>query len=225
MKRNDSSGILLVAAGIAAAAGPAWANGGTVVSNDTASFRLQMFGDLGTTLNINQGGNVSVLRGASGVSLGMNVNGTSNIMAKWDEIDNPNNPATHFIVAEMWTAGKDDIMPFGVVKNNENFFFWTWNVGTSNPINFVNNSTVKIYSAKAQFIRVEVNNAQTTLANKTITDLSGQWNGVDDGQTQTLTGQGMNMVRLTYEVDYIPAPAAGALAAIGGLAAARRRRT
>lgn len=224
MKWNDSSVMIVAAAGIAAFAAPAWANGGSVMSNDTASFRLQMFGDLGSVLNINQGGNVNVLRGSSPVSLGMNINGTSNIMAKWDEIDNPNNPATHLIVAELWTLGKDDIMPFGIIKNNENFFFWTWNVGTSNPISFVNNSTVQIFTAKVQFIRVETNNAQTTLANKTITDLSGQWNGVDDGQTQTMTGQGMNMVRLTYEIELIPAPGVGALAGMAGLAATRRRR-
>lgn len=221
MKRNDSTVFVLA---VAAASMPAWANSGSVVSGDTASFRLQMFGDLGSTLSINAGGNVGVMRGPTAVSIGMNTNGTSNIMVKWDEIDNPNNPATRLIVAEMWTVAKDDMMPFGIVKNNENFYFWTWNVGVSNPISFTNNSTVQIFSARIQMIRVEPNNSQSVLSNKAITDLTGQWNGVDDGQTQTMTGQGMNMIRLTYEVESVPTPAGAVLAGVAGLAASRRRR-
>ncbi|MCK6476535.1 MAG: hypothetical protein L6Q35_06865, partial [Phycisphaerales bacterium] len=62
------------------------------------------------------------------------------------------------------------------------------------------------------------------LANQSITDLGANWNGVDDGQTKTLTGQGMNLVRLTYEIETVPGPATCVLTAIAGLAAARRRR-
>ncbi len=216
---------LVAAAGMAACiAGRAYAGNGSVMTGDTASFKLVMFGDLGSTVNINQTGNVNITRGGAGVSMGTNVNGTSLVMGKWDEIDNPNNPATHLVVAELWTAGKDDLMPFGIVKNNENFFFWTWNVGTSNPISFTNNSTVHLFSARIQMIRVEPNSSQTTLANKSITDLPTNWNGVDDGQTQTLVGQGMNMIRLTYEIELVPAPASLGLAGLAGLAIKRRRR-
>lgn len=222
--KKISQSAMVAAAGLAATASVSWANGGSVVTNDTASFRIQMFGDLGTVMSVNQGGNVNVQRGAVGASLGLNVNGSSNIWAKWDEIDNPNNTATKLVVAEIWTVGKEDMMPFGVVKGGEGFSFWTWNVGTSNPINFVNNSTVQIFSARVQMIRVESNNSQTLLSNKSITDLGSNWNGVDDGQTQTLAGSGMNMLRLTYEIQVVPAPAAAGLAGLAGLAAIRRRR-
>ncbi|MCK6478273.1 MAG: hypothetical protein L6Q35_15740, partial [Phycisphaerales bacterium] len=140
-----------MAAVVAALSAPAWANGGSVVTNDTASFRLVMFGDAGTTKSINAGGNVSVLRGPAAASMGLNVNGganASNIMCKWDELSNPNNPATRLVVAEMWTAGKEDMMPFGVTHNGEFFNFWWWQVGATNPVSFTNNSTVQLFSAR-----------------------------------------------------------------------------
>lgn len=225
--KHSQAAKTLAAAGMTACMAPAAiAADGSVITNDTASFRLVMFGDLGSTLSINQGGNVSIMRGPVGASMGLNINDSTNgtVMGKWDELDNPNNPATRLVVAEIWTSNKADLMPFGIIKNNENFFFWTWNEGATNPINFTNNSTVQLFSARVQMIRVETNNAQTVLANKSITDLPSNWNGVDDGQTQTMVGQGMNLVRLTYEIQSVPAPGALVLGGLGTLLAFRRRR-
>jgi hypothetical protein len=198
---------------------------GSVLTNDTASFRLVMFGDKGTQKSINAGNSVDIMRGSTGGSLGMNVNGSSEILLKWDEVDQPNKDP-NLLVIEFWTKSRDDMMPFGVTHSGESFNFWTWNVGISNRVTFNGAQSVPLFTARVQLIRVDPNTGgQTTISNQSImTGQDNPWQGKDGGTTQSLVGQGMNMVRLTYEIGVVPGPGSLALIGIAGACLTRRRR-
>lgn len=202
--------------------------GHSIFSDDPASFSLPMFGSNGSKVYINTGGAASTVKIGTGFnSIGENRNGQlingsrGNILVAWDE----QVLATKNIVTVLYmTSDGQDIMPSGVSIGNETFDFWTWNVGLIDPINFDSpDGKAPLYAATVSLSRDSGASFYSTksIFNKSVTD---PWNGKDAGVTQIDVGQGVNFIRLRYDIGQVPAPSAGVVFGMGVLAVARRRR-
>lgn len=202
--------------------------GGSVKSDDPASFSLPMYGSDGTKLYINTlgaGATVKINEGFKSIGENRNgqlINGSrGNIMVSWDEqvLTNKN-----VVTVLYMTSDGQDILPSGVMVGNETFDFWTWNVGVIDPINFQSqDGKVPLFAATVSLSRDGGDSfySSKSIFNKSV---SSPWNGKDGGVTQIDVGQGVNFIRLRYEVGQVPGPGTGALLGLGVLAAARRRR-
>lgn len=202
--------------------------GGSVKTDDPASFSLPMYGSNGSKVYINTGGaSASVKINTGFTSIGENRNGQlingsrGNILVSWDEqvLTNKN-----VVTVLYMTSDGQDIMPSGVMIGNETFDFWTWNVGVVDPINFQSqDGKVPLYAATVSLSRDSGDSFYSTksIFNKSV---SSPWGGKDGGVTQIEVGQGVNYIRLRYEVGQVPGPSTGVLMGMGVLAAARRRR-
>ncbi|MBL8760866.1 MAG: hypothetical protein JNL50_06125 [Phycisphaerae bacterium] len=201
---------------------------GSVFSDDPASFSLPMYGSNGSKVYINTGGAAASVKINEGYkSIGENRNGQlingsrGQIMVSWDEqvLSNKN------VVTVIYkTSDAQDIMPAGVMIGNETFDFWTWNVGVIDPINFQSqDGKVPLFAATVSLSRDSGDSFYSTksIFNKSVTS---PWNGKDGGVTQIDIGEGVNLIRLRYEIGQVPGPGTGVLMAMGVLAAARRRR-
>jgi hypothetical protein len=203
-------------------------NGSSIHSDDPASFSLPMFGSDGSKVYINTlGASATVKLNEGFKSIGENRNGQiingsrGNIMVSWDEqVLSSKNVVTVLFK----TSDGQDIMPSGVMIGNESFDFWTWNVGVIDPINFqTQDGKVALYAATVSLSRDTGDSfySSKSILNKSV---SSPWGGKDGGVTQIDVGQGVNYIRLRYEIEQVPGPGTGALLGLGVLAAARRRR-
>lgn len=201
--------------------------GGSVKSDDPASFSLPMYGSNGSKVYINTGGaSASVKINTGFTSIGENRNGQlvngsrGNILVSWDEqvLSNKN-----VVTVLYMTSDGQDMLPSGVMIGNETFDFWTWNVGVVDPISFQSaDGKVPLFAATVSLSRDSGDSFYSTksILNKSV---SSPWGGKDGGVTQIEVGQGVNYIRLRYEVGQVPGPGTGVLMGMGVLAAARRR--
>lgn len=224
--------LMLAMAAVTALAPAAMAGGSgpynSVSADDPASFSLPMYGSNGSKVYINTAGAAaSVKINAGWTSIGENRNGQiingsrGNVMVSWDE----QVLSTKNVVTVLYmTSDGQDIMPSGVLIGNESFDFWTWNVGVIDPINFsTGDGKIPLFAATVSLSRDGGGSFYSTksILNKSVTS---PWGGKDGGVTQIDVGQGVNYIRLRYDIGQVPGPGAGVLMGMGVLAAARRRR-
>ncbi|MFO0835940.1 MAG: hypothetical protein U0638_13295 [Phycisphaerales bacterium] len=223
---------MLALAAVTALAPAALAGGSgpydSVKTDDPASFSLPMYGSNGSKVYINtDGAAASVKVNAGWTSIGGNRNGQllngsrGNILVSWDE----QVLSTKNVVTVLFKSSDgQDIMPSGVMIGNETFDFWTWNVGVIDPINFATgDGKIPLFAATVSLSRDSGDSFYSTksILNKSV---SSPWGGKDGGVTQIEVGQGVNYIRLRYDIGQVPGPGAGVLMGMGVLAAARRRR-
>lgn len=194
-----------------------------VMANDTASFRLQMTDTNGATVNLNSGGQFNVARGPTFTDIGANRNGTSRVVATWDEVIANNR--TYVMVLVRLTDINDSFMPPNANNGGVPAFSWRWNFGTANPVNFQSWVTqVNMQSAVVSFsndLGASYSNGSTVFTSS----LPPTWNpGSDPGLDIPIFGDGTNALLLSYEIEVIPAPASFGLLSAAGLFALRRRR-
>lgn len=195
-----------------------------VVQGDSATMSLKMHDVNGATVSINQGGDVPVVRGPSFTALGLNRNGTSQVRGSWDSVISGNRM---FIIALFrLTSIGDQFMPPGANNNGVPAFAWSWNLGTADSISWQPYVTsVQVVQALA-FFSNDLGSSYTNGSIDFTSNMpSGQWvPGRDTGLLIPTFGDGTNAILLSYELNIVPAPAAGMLAGVGLLALGRRRR-
>jgi len=202
--------------------------GGSVKGEDVASFSIPMYGSNGSKVFVNTGGSGASVKVNTGwTSIGENRNGQlingsrGDVMVSWDE----QVLASKNVVTVLYmTSDGQDLMPSGVMIGNETFDFWTWNVGVIDPINFQSaDGKIPLFAATVSLSRDGGDSfySSKSILNKSV---SSPWGGKDGGVTQIEIGQGVNYIRLRYEIGQVPGPGTGALMGMGVLAAARRRR-
>ncbi len=101
------------------------------------------------------------------------------------------------------------------------FFFWNWNLGEVDPVNF------QFWVTTINIIRADYflsTDGGATLTSFPYFGLSSPWDGKDPGQLLTSVGAGYNYIETRVQYDVIPAPGAPALLALAGLAVTRRPR-
>lgn len=195
-----------------------------VVQGDSATMSLKMYDLNSQVVSINANGNQDVVRGPAFTALGLNRNGTSQVLGSWDSVISGNRM---FIVAIFkLTQISDQFMPPGANNNGVPAFAWTWNFGTTNPISwqpFV--TSVQVTQAIAAFsndLGVSYTNGSIDF---TANMPAGQWvPGSDFGLLIPTFGDGTNAIALSYELNIVPAPASLAIMGTLSLAAFRRRR-
>lgn len=225
---------ILIATGMAISALPALAEitpypvggyqprvtNGAVLASDAASMTLVMVDANDQSVSVNMGGNVNVTRGSTFTSLGNNRNGGGQILGSWDEVIQGNDI---YINAIFRTSDGSMFMPPTATVNGSPAFFWKWQFGSTNPVNYQPWVTsVGLTSARIYF---SDNGGQSFSSFSNISGLNGSFmSGRDNGNYLATIGDGTNYILLQYRITPVPAPAG--IAALGGAALliTRRRR-
>jgi hypothetical protein len=191
-----------------------------VMPGDTASISLMMIDAQDHSVHVNMGGEVAMARGMSPTSIGANRNGGGNILASWDEVVQGNSV---FINAVIRSSDGSMLMPPTAQVNGQPAFFWTWHLGTTDPINYMNWVTqVELLSARIYF---SSNGGASFSGFSNISGLGPSFmGGRDNGNYLASIGDGTNFILMQYQINIIPAPAGFGLLAGAGLLVARRRR-
>ncbi|HYE61563.1 MAG TPA: hypothetical protein VD997_06180 [Phycisphaerales bacterium] len=224
---------IIIAAGLALAAAPTLAGitpyeGGygpraasrAVLAGDAASMSLVMIDANDNSIAVNMGGHVNVTRGASFTSLGNNRNGGGQILGSWDEVVQGNDL---YINAIFKTSDGSMFMPPTATVNGSPAFFWKWQFGTTEAVNYMPwVESVGLTSARIFF---SDNGGQSFSSFSNISGLNGSFMaGRDNGNYLATIGDGTNYILLQYRITPVPAPAGAAALAGAALLATRRRR-
>jgi hypothetical protein len=195
---------------------------GGVMPGDHASMCMTMQDSAHHQTELNMTGDCSVQRGSSYMDLGANRNGGSHLLGSWDEHVTGNSV---YINAIFKTADGSMFMPITSSVNGQPAYYWSWNFGTNDPVDY--QPWVTGVTLQAAHIYFSDNGGQSFIgAVDMFPALGPNFDpGRDPGMLLTSIGDGTNFVLLQYQIQVAPAP--GGLAAMAGasmLALRRRRR-
>ncbi len=192
-----------------------------IPASSTASLGLRYATQAGDGMFINDGQDVSVLKGSL-EPIGQSTLNGSTIFGFWQEFAFAD---TNRVEVTWFTNDISDLLPPGQTLNGESADFMDWRVGAVDAIDFPSQNVTNVAINRASLSFVSSSGQPQQDFSFTL-QLSGPWNGTDFNLRQLVPGSGYDVLIMQYDFtfDIVPAPASTALGLIGLMGLGRRRR-